>query len=99
MLNMDFLCLTNFWMKGKERGQTNVQGQEEQKPLINGIEHYELPPYLIVVWEDATFREERWKDHEKHEEIAEFAVDYYQRMVTAEHRMQIKEEAKENRRW
>jgi hypothetical protein len=46
-------------MKGKERGQTNVQGQEEQKPLINGIEHYELPPYLIVVWEDATFREER----------------------------------------
>lgn len=27
---------------------------------------------------------------EKHEEIAE--VDYYQRMVTAEHRMQIKEE-------
>jgi hypothetical protein len=25
-------------------------------------------------------------------QIAEFAVDYYKRMVTAEHRMQIKEE-------
>lgn len=38
------------------------------------------------------FKAERGNLHEKHEEIAEFTVDYYQRMVTAEHRMQIKEE-------
>lgn len=37
-------------------------------------------------------KDERGNLHEKDEEIAEFAVDYYQRMVTAEHRMQIKEE-------
>lgn len=32
----------------------------------------------------------------KNMKIAEFAVDYYQRMVTAEHRMQIKEAKESN---
>lgn len=39
-------------------------------------------------------KDERGNLHEKDEEIAEFAVDYYQRMVTAEHRMQCRSRRK-----